>query len=179
VWAGQTASRVRIPPSPYLIQAALAGREGNTDAAGARVQQAVREAEQDEDGDDCHRPADARRHSQRRVDEGAERDRYRAAADDAVDHGHDAPEGEELGAPLDRHRRVGEHAEPVVVAGQQEQVRLIPGQLLVVAADPVDGEAVAEVLGAALDHAHERDDAEQVERRQHGERERVERVAAE
>jgi hypothetical protein len=49
-----------------------------------------------------------------------------------------------------------------------------PVNLLVVVADPVDGDAVAEVLGTALDHAHEGEDAEDVERREYGEGEDIE-----
>jgi PadR family transcriptional regulator len=49
---------------------------------------------------------------------------------------------------------------------QQEQVGLVPSQLLVVA-DPVDREAVAKVRGPALDEAHEREHAEQIERGKH------------
>jgi hypothetical protein len=66
----------------------------------------------------------------------------------------------------------------VVVARQQEQVGLVPGQLLVIATDPIDRQAVAKVLGATLDQAHEREHPEQIERGKHGERERGERVAA-
>src|SRR4051812_15096299 len=67
-----------------------------------------------------------------------ERDRDRAATDHAVDHGDDRSEGEELLAPLGRHRSVLEHPSSVVVPGEQEELRLVPGDLLVVIADPVD-----------------------------------------
>ena len=101
----------------------------------------------------------------------------RAAADHAVDHRDDGREGEELRAPLGRYGSVLEHPSAVVVAGEQEELRLVAGDLLVVVADPVDGDAVAEVLGAALDHSHEGEDTEDVERREHGEGEDVERRA--
>jgi hypothetical protein len=39
---------------------------------------------------------------------------------------------------------------------------LVAGDLLVVVADPVDRDAVAEVLGTALDHSHEGEDAEDI-----------------
>jgi hypothetical protein len=58
--------------------------------------------------------------------------------------------------------------------GEQEQLRLVAGDLFVVVADPVDRDAVAEVLGTALDHSHEGEDAEDVERREYGEGEDVE-----
>jgi hypothetical protein len=60
------------------------------------------------------------------------------------------------------------------VPGEQEELRLVAGDLLVVVADPVDCDAVAEVLGTALDHSHEGEDAEDIERREDGEGEDIE-----
>ena len=51
---------------------------------------------------------------------------------------------------------------------------MVAGDLLVVVADPVDCDAVAEVLGAALHHSHKREDAEDIERRKYGEGEDIE-----
>jgi hypothetical protein len=51
------------------------------------------------------------------------------------------------------------------VPGEQEELGLVAGDLLVVVADPVDRDAVAEVLGTTLDDSHEGEDAEDVERR--------------
>ena len=100
---------------------------------------------------------------ERGVCDRTERDRDRAAADDAVDDRNHGREGEELLAPLRRHRGIIEHPAPVVVSGEQEEPRLLAGDLLVVVADPIDRHPVAEVLRAALDHAHEGEHAEHVQ----------------
>ena len=151
-------------------------REDRLGAAGALLEQSVGVTEQSNQGNERGYAAHARGHTERGIDDRAERDRDRAAADHTVDHGDDGREREELLAPLVRHRGVLEHAPSVVVPGEQEELRLVAGDLLVVVADPVDRDAVAEVLSAALDHSHEGEDAEDIERREHGEREDIERV---
>jgi hypothetical protein len=95
----------------------------------------------------------------------------------SVDHEDRGREREVRLPALGRQTHVGEHPCAVVVAGQQEQLRLVLRHLLVVVTDPVDGEAVAEVLGAALDQPHVAEGADGVQRRKHGQREGVERVA--
>jgi hypothetical protein len=60
------------------------------------------------------------------------------------------------------------------VAREKEELRLVARDLLVVVADPVDRDAVAEVLRTALDHPDEGEDAEHVQRGKDGESEHVE-----
>lgn len=66
---------------------------------------------------------------------------------------------------------------PVIVAGEEGEPGIVAADLLVVM-NAVDGHPVPEVLGAALDDPDERDDAAQVERRQHGHGEHRERLVA-
>jgi hypothetical protein len=113
----------------------------------------------------------------RGVEESASGDCDRGPADHAVDH-EDCSRESKVGFPaLGWQAHIGEYARAVVVPGEQEEVGAITGHLLVVVPDPVDRKAISEVLRAAFDQSDEGHDPEQVDRRQHGERECVEDVA--
>lgn len=55
------------------------------------------------------------------------------------------------------------------MSGEQEKLLLLTGDLLVIVADPIDRNPVAEVLRAALNDTHGGEDAEHVKRREDGE----------
>ena len=100
-----------------------------------------------------------------------------APPNDTVDHRDHAAGGEELLAALQGDPHVLHHAHRVVMAREHEVTPLLPRDVEVVVANPVDRSPEHHVLHPVLDHPNEREQAERVQRRQHGEGKDLEGVA--